>query len=211
MLISRTCKFHRWIGSRFRVLSLTQFFYTWNPYSTFTSYVSAVNLELQVFFGQWETATQMLVEATAGDVRAALKGPYAGIRFTFLESLVCFRAARSSSGLTRWRWKRRGVKSLKIIRTWVKKGNVNLEHSLYLLEAELGILESQKKKVAGFYNCAIALAEKRGFLQDHALANELASAFFKEIGDDTKEDFHLQQAVKSYSEWGATSKVDQLS
>jgi len=93
----------------------------------------------------------------------------------------------------------------------VKKGNVNLEHSLYLLEAELGILESQKKKVAGFYNCAIALAEKRGFLQDHALANEFASAFFKEIGDDTKEDFHLQQAVKSYSEWGATSKVDQLS
>jgi len=177
---------------------------------TLTSYVSAVNLELQVFFGEWETATRLLIEA--GDVRTALKGPYSGTRFTFLESLVCFRAARSCSGLTRWKWKRRGARSMKMIQTWVKKGNVNLEHSLYLLEAERGVMEGQKtKKVADFYKCAISLSEKRGFLQDQALANEFASAFFNTLdgyANSTKS--HIDEAIKCYSAWGAIAKVEKF-
>lgn len=101
---------------------------------------------------------------------------------------------------------------MKMIQTWVKKGNVNLEHSLYLLEAERGVMEGQKtKKVADFYKCAISLSEKRGFLQDQALANEFASAFFNTLdgyANSTKS--HIDEAIKCYSAWGAIAKVEKF-
>ncbi|EJK70396.1 hypothetical protein THAOC_08250, partial [Thalassiosira oceanica] len=53
-------------------------------------------------------------------------------------------------------------------------------------------------------------AEKNGFLQDQALSNELASLYFESIGDTTQKSVHRENAIRCYSEWGATAKVEQL-
>ena len=86
-------------------------------------YIFAVNLELLVFFGEWNTATNILVEA--GDVRDALVATYTGVRFTCLGALIYLKAAQSSAGADRSMWKKNALKEIKLIRGWYKRGNVN--------------------------------------------------------------------------------------
>jgi hypothetical protein len=58
------------------------------------------------------------------------------------------------------------------------------------------------KKAKESFNAAIAASRKNGFLQDRALAHELASAYFKAQGDEYWENHHI--------EWGCCEKVEQL-
>ena len=88
------------------------------------SYVESVKLEVKVFFGQWVEARVLLLETS--DIRASLLGLFAGVRSTFIESLISLKAAQSSSGSTRRKWTSRALKSMKLIDRWKKKGNVNL-------------------------------------------------------------------------------------
>jgi len=177
---------------------------------TLKAYVYTLLLELSVFFGEWEEGMAILQKT--GDVRTALLGSFGEVRFTVSEALISIKAAQiSSSMVSSIKWRRRAWKALNLVRGWSTKGNVNVDHSMYLLNAEFAALRGKITKASNCFKYAIGIAENRAFLQDLALSHELASGFYKRIGDDIKKNFHLQQAVKCYSEWGATSKVDQLS
>lgn len=166
-------------------------------------------LELHVFFQQWEDAANVLVEA--GDLRPVLTGFFAMARFTYLEGLVSIQAAKTATScLKKRRWKKRAAKAMKFIRAWVMKGNINLVHSLHLLEAELAALDGKKEKAEGSYKAAITVASGNGFLQDRALSHELASIYFGSKGDHYWRDYHMERCRECYSEWGATAKVEQL-
>ena len=168
-------------------------------------------LELDVFFQQWDDAANLLV--TAGNLLPCMPGSFVGARFTFLEALISIKAAQSKkeSWLKKRRWKKKALKAMKLIRGWVKKGNVNLVHSLHLLEAELAALDKKPQKAENSYKAAITVASTNGFLQDRALSHELASVYFAGKGDDYWKDYHMQQCLACYSEWGADAKVQQLS
>ena len=170
------------------------------------SYAFTGQLELKVIFSEWDKAIDILEEA--GDVRAVLVALFIGVRFTFLEALVLIKAAHASeTWYKRWKWKRRALKSINIIRKWVKKGNVNVIHYLHLLEAELAVLNGNSNVAENSCKLAITVAEKNGLIQDLALSHELASS---SMGDDNHRDYHMKNAIKCYSEWGATKKVYQL-
>ncbi|EJK77880.1 hypothetical protein THAOC_00256 [Thalassiosira oceanica] len=176
---------------------------------TLKAYVYTLLLELSVFFGEWEEGMAILQKTD--DVRTALLGSFGEVRFTISEALISIKAAQiSSSTMSSFKWSRRAWKSLNLVRGWSKKGNVNVHHSMYLLNAEFAALRGKKRMAGNCFTSAIGIARNRAFLQDLALSHELASGFYQKIGDDSNKEFHLQQAVKCYSEWGATSKVDQL-
>ena len=176
----------------------------------FIGYVNTMQLELYAFFGDWEEAKSLLL--TTSDVRTVLKSVYPVVRYTFFEGLICIKAAQSSVGVMDSRkWKRRALKSMKYIRRWIKLGNVNIIHCLYLLEAELALLNgTNEKRVEDFYKSAIDIAAKNQFIQDEALSNELASSYFRSLNDVSRRDYYLGNAIRCYSEWGATAKVEQL-
>jgi len=168
-----------------------------------------IQLDLKVFFGEWEEAAEML--HSAGNVQDALFAKYSGVRWTILEALISMKATRFSKKMsTSLKWRRRAYKAVKRVRGWAKKKNPNIEHSLHLLEAELASLKGKKKKAISHYRHAIDTAEKNCFLQDQALSNELASLYFASIGDTTRMSIHRENAIRCYSEWGATAKVEQL-
>ena len=184
-------------------------------------YIYAGHMELKVIFGEWEDARNLVEKA--GDVRAALVATFTGIRFTFLGALIYVKAAQLSSSrledecsfgricsANSWKWKRKALKEIRLIRKWVKRGNVNLVHSLHLLEAELAVLNGKSCKAEENFKSAIAVASRNGFLQDKALSHELASSYFKSRGDDSNRDHHMDQAIKCYRDWGAMAKVAQL-
>ena len=168
-----------------------------------------VQLDLKVFFGEWEEAAEML--NSAGNLHAALLAIFAGVRWTILEALISIKATRSSKKiLTSLKWRQRAYNAVKTVRGWAKKQNPNIEHSLHLLEAELASFEGKEKKAISLYRDAIDTAEKNGFQQDQALSNELASLYFDSIGDAEQKSIHWENAIRCYSEWGATAKVEQL-
>ena len=100
--------------------------------------------------------------------------------------------------------------TIQIIRGWAKKGNVNVVHYLYILEAEFAVLNGKNDKAKEKFNAAIATSSRNGFLQDRALAHELASAYFQAQGDDSWEKYHIERSRACYQEWGCSAKVDQL-
>ena len=150
---------------------------------------------------------------SAGNVQGTVValGRFAGVRWTILEALISIKASRFTTDMfTSLMWRRRAHKAVKRVRGWAKKKNPNIEHSLHLLEAELASLKGNKRKAISHYGLAIETAEKNGFLQDQALSNELASLYYDSIGDKAQKSIHRENAIRCYSEWGATAKVEQL-
>ena len=176
---------------------------------TLRGHVYTGQLELRVFFGDFKSALQLLIEA--GDVSSGLFATFTGVRFTFLAALTYIKAAQSCDMRDRRRWRKKALKSLKLIRGWVKRGNVNIEHSLHLLEAEHAVAERKRSTyIEDRYKSAIETAKVNGFLQDQALSNELASLYFADQGDSDRRGGYMKQAIRCYSEWGAAAKVEQL-
>lgn len=173
-------------------------------------FVESLQIEINVYFGKWEEARDLQLQAT-GDVREVLLGMHAGVRFTFFESLISLKAAQSSSGSTRRKWKRRGVKAMKLISRWKNKGNVNIIQCLHLLEAELLVLKGKNEKAEECFQSAIEVASERGFLQDKALCHQLFSTYFQHRGNDDMRVYHMEEAIKCYREWGASAVAEQLS
>ncbi|NER48450.1 MAG: GAF domain-containing protein, partial [Symploca sp. SIO1A3] len=61
-----------------------------------------------------------------------------------------------------------------------------------------------------YYDRAIAGARKSSYLQEEALANELAASFYIDWGKETIATTYMQEAYYCYARWGAKAKTDQL-
>lgn len=165
-----------------------------------------VQLDLFVFYQDWNAAISLLTKA--GDLRPATVGVFHSVRFTFLEGLIGLKAAQLSlSWLDKRKWKRQALKSIGIVRGWLKKGNVNVVHMSHLLMAEYHVLNRNANKAEESFKAAATSAARSGFIQDRALSHELAGIYFKEKGDDYWAKYNLNSAHQSYVDWQAKSKA----
>ncbi|KAL9186731.1 hypothetical protein ACHAXT_005969 [Thalassiosira profunda] len=166
------------------------------------AFANIAELELLTIDQNWEAASSFLVEC--GDLRPLVPGFFPGVRFTFFESLIYFKASQMATGwFQKRKFRRKGCKSMALMSSWLKKGNVNVLHSLHLLAAERHALEGNATKAEEEYKAAIAVSSQNGFLQDRALAHNLARAYYAAKGDDYWAKYHLECAEKLYSDWGA--------
>jgi hypothetical protein len=145
--------------------------------------ISLMKLEVFAFFQQWEEAIDLVRKA--GNIRLVFSSSFSSVRYTFLEALTYLKATQSASGSKKRQMKKCGQKTIRLITGWAKNGNVNVVHYLHVLEAELAVLRGNNKKAKESFNAAIAASRKNGFLQDRALAHELAGAYYKAQGDET--------------------------
>ena len=87
---------------------------------------------------------------------------------------------------------------------------MNFQHKCDLIGAELARIEGKPWDAARLYETAIAGARKNGFVQEEALACELASAFYLGCGMETAAQLHLRSAREGYIRWQAREKVRAL-
>lgn len=173
------------------------------------SSVYTIRLELLVISQEWEAATALLHEA--GDLRPSLPD-IAHIRFTYMETLICLKNAQTSSGWSEKRiWKKRSEKLIKLIHSWVKKGNVNMVHCYHLVTAQCGALRGKKNVAEENFKAAVKVASRNGFLHDRALSHELASRYYADQGEAEWAGYHFERSKRSYLDWGAIAKVDAMS
>jgi signal transduction histidine kinase len=79
-----------------------------------------------------------------------------------------------------------------------------------LVEAEICRLNHDFANAIDLYDRAIATAKAAEFLQDEALANELAAKFYLGWRKETVAAGYLQEAYYTYARWGAQTKTDAL-
>ena len=98
----------------------------------------------------------------------------------------------------------------KKLKKWAKHAPMNYRHKFYLVEAEWARVFGQEQMAKEYYDQAIALASEHKYLNDEALANELAGEFYLTQRQNHFADHYLQEAHYAYSQWGAIAKVNDL-
>ncbi|MEG4571436.1 AAA family ATPase [Microcoleus sp. N3A4] len=97
-----------------------------------------------------------------------------------------------------------------ILHQWAQNAPMNHLHKWYLVEAEKHRVLGEKVAATECYDQAIALAKKHQFINEEALANELAAKFYLDWGKERIATEYIIQAYYCYAHWGAKAKVADL-
>jgi predicted ATPase/signal transduction histidine kinase len=87
---------------------------------------------------------------------------------------------------------------------------MNFQHKYDLVEAERYRVLSNKVEAIDFYDRAIAGAKENGYIQEEALANELAAKFYLNWDKEKIAASYMQDAYYGYARWGAKAKIQDL-
>ncbi|MEH2439109.1 trifunctional serine/threonine-protein kinase/ATP-binding protein/sensor histidine kinase [Nostoc sp.] len=93
---------------------------------------------------------------------------------------------------------------------WAENAPMNHLHKWYLVEAERYRVLGEKAVASEYYDQAIALAKTHQFINEEALANELAAKFYLDWGKQRIAEEYMIEAYYSYIRWGAKAKVADL-
>ncbi|HIK10086.1 MAG TPA: AAA family ATPase [Oscillatoriaceae cyanobacterium M33_DOE_052] len=98
----------------------------------------------------------------------------------------------------------------KKLHLWAQHAPMNYQHKFDLVAAEICRVKGQNIKAIANYDRAIAGAQKNGYIQEEALANELAAKFYLTQGKITIAAAYMREARYCYLTWGANAKVKHL-
>ncbi len=101
-------------------------------------------------------------------------------------------------------------RSWKKLTQWAGDAPMNYAHKAHLVEAEMCRVRGNTARAIALYTRAVQGAKEAGYLQEEALANELAGSFYRSIQQDRVARVFLADALILYERWGAFSKVRQL-
>ncbi|MBN3872840.1 hybrid sensor histidine kinase/response regulator [Nostoc sp. JL33] len=98
----------------------------------------------------------------------------------------------------------------KKMKQWALHSPANYQHKYDLVEAEKARVLKQDVKAIAFYDRAINGAREHGYIQEEALASELAAEFYFACGREKVANTYLNDAYYGYGCWGAKAKVKDL-
>ncbi|BAY15479.1 multi-sensor signal transduction histidine kinase [Anabaenopsis circularis NIES-21] len=96
------------------------------------------------------------------------------------------------------------------LQQWAHHAPMNHQHKVDLVEAEKYRVLGKNYAAEEYYDRAICLAKANGYIQEEALANELASKFYLGWGKAKVAAGYMQEAYYCYAKWGAKAKVADL-
>lgn len=98
----------------------------------------------------------------------------------------------------------------KKIKKWATSAPMTHLQKFYLVEAEKYRVLGYKDKAIDCYDRAISLAKEHEYLNDEALAYELAAKFYLGLGKAKIAQVYMLDARYCYRKWGAIAKVKDL-
>jgi PAS domain S-box-containing protein len=96
------------------------------------------------------------------------------------------------------------------IKHWARYAPMNYLHKYYLVEAEKARVVGQSFEAEEFYEQAIQGARDNEYLQEEALAYELAAKHYLTRGREKFAQTYMKEAHYCYERWGAMAKVKDL-
>ncbi len=110
----------------------------------------------------------------------------------------------------RQKYKSKLADVLKKLKFWADNCPENFTNRAALVSAEIARIEGRTLDAEHLYQNAIFSARVNGFIQNEAIAYELAAAFYRQRGFEEIARTYLTAAAGCYSRWGADGKVRQL-
>ncbi|MCK1595035.1 ATP-binding sensor histidine kinase [Bradyrhizobium sp. 164] len=98
----------------------------------------------------------------------------------------------------------------KELAAWAMRCPENFENRAALVGAEIARIEGSELEAERLYERAIQSARTNGFVNNEAIASELAAGFYASRGFETIAHTYLREARSCYRRWGAEGKVRQL-
>src|SRR6478672_9688507 len=93
---------------------------------------------------------------------------------------------------------------------WAHYAPMNHLHKFYLVEAERHRVLGEKVEAIEMYDRAIALAKENEYINEEALAHELAAKFYLSWEKEAIAQTYMTNAYYAYITWGAIAKVEFL-
>ena len=128
----------------------------------------------------------------------------------FFSSLICTSLFRETG---KGKFRRRAQRSISTMKALTHRKGANLLPKCLIAEADYAATlngKGHKTDIRKLFDKAIEASSKHGFMQDAAVANELAGEYFIREDDDALAKLYLTAAYRAYAEWGAHAKVKQL-
>ena len=99
------------------------------------------------------------------------------------------------------------IENQKQLHIWAENCPDNFLHKYKLVQAEINMLDNSLELAEELYISSQELAIKKGFIHDAAIATERFAYAIEKNSDLTRAKKLQHDAVRLYSEWGATRKV----
>ena len=98
----------------------------------------------------------------------------------------------------------------KKLKKWSNYAPENFLHKFHLVKAEKYRVLGKYNKAIKDYENSIQLAQENKYIQEQALANELAAKFYLALGKVTTAKGYIQESRYWYSRWGSLAKIRQI-
>ena len=128
----------------------------------------------------------------------------------FYDSLLQLSLFSSSLPDEKQRILQQVLENQQIMQQWAHRAPMNHQHKYDLVDAEKCRVLGQKTQAIELYDKAIAGAKENQYIQEEALANELAAKFYLDWGKDKVAAGYMHEAYNCYAKWGAKAKTDDL-
>src|SRR5258705_8580043 len=151
--------------------------------------------------------------AAAGKVKLLLWSSAAQIQlldYFYYTALTVAALYENASAEEQQGWRELLTAHRERLREWAENYPPTFADKHALVLAEIARLEGREPDAMRLYEQAIKSARENGFVQNEALAHELAARFYTARGFETIAHTYLRNARNCYDRWGALGKVRQL-
>ncbi|WP_224031113.1 trifunctional serine/threonine-protein kinase/ATP-binding protein/sensor histidine kinase [Paraburkholderia caribensis] len=165
-------------------------------------------LQARFFAGDYASAIEAATNAKR--LLALSHSYFEVIEYYFYGALAHARAIASADEPLRQNHMEVLVEHRNRLATWEQNCAENFENCVALVDAEIARVEGRFLDAEHLYERAIRSAQTNGFVQNEAIANELAACFYAERGFEKTARTYLRDARNCFLKWGAVGKVKQL-
>ncbi|HEY9626963.1 MAG TPA: AAA family ATPase [Coleofasciculaceae cyanobacterium] len=130
--------------------------------------------------------------------------------YYFYSSLARLATYPGSSAQTQEEILKKVAVSQEQMKQWADYAPMNHLHKYYLVQAEIARVVGQLLEAEEFYEQAIQGSKDNSYLQEEALAYELAAKFYLNLGREKFAQTYMKEAHYCYDRWGAKAKVKDL-
>jgi len=140
----------------------------------------------------------------------AIRGLLIGYEYYYYCSLTIAAIYKELPPREKKRWFKILNKNRKILKKLAEACRANYEHMYLLVTAETERILYRGEGAMSLYDRAVESARKEGYIQNEALAGELAAKFYLSRGLRRIAKTYMLDACNGYHRWGADSKVKEL-
>jgi len=167
-------------------------------------------IKLQARFLAGEYVAALAAAEQAKPLLGAMVGQIPLLDYFYYTALTMAALYEKASAADQTGWREILVAHREQLREWADNYPPTFSDKHALVSAEIARLEGRAFDAMQLYEQAIQSAHENGFVQNEALAHEVAARFYATHGFETFAHTYLRKARNCYDRWGAFGKVKQL-